>query len=383
MMPGLCKISGSVVQGRLEKLPPEMWANVLQQLSTPDLLRARLVSKHLVFLSKLLQLDMLWNLSAAKCGSLSLFVRHHCLGQTSPYVRATLDSPSFSFEMLWPCILLATECSNLRMLTCSEHFLGPLEAAACLRLLPSTLESLSLDATFGLIPDPALQRMQHLTWLSLSGSVDEHEPTFSAAGLQGLRSLQVLSVTAAQAGSGLLDAATFAHPTLTRFDLEQDPFVGGVDLAGLPALHTIGVSFYSDPFPEWLMEQSFPKLAIWGFGQTQGLEPARLLCVKLKLICSAQDQTEWMIADLLMMPRLQAIEAGMSLNRDKSNPLKMHGSQASHQALLQRLCLKLEYPFVLQLKSPVATIPLRKNGHGVVCICSACLNEGGRVSWTG
>ena len=371
-----------MVQGRLEKLPPELWAKVLQQLSTQDVLRARQVSKHFVCLSNLLQLDMLWtNLTAAKRGSLTLFVRRNCSGPTSPHVRVTLDSPScLSLEMLWPCMMLATECSNLRKLTCSEHFLVPSEAAACLRLLPSTLESLSLDATLGLIPDPALQRMQHLTYLSLSGSrEDQHEPQFSAAGLQGLKSLQVFSVTDAQAGCGVLDAATFAHPTLTRLDLEQDPFQGKVDLAGLPALHTVGISFFYDPFPEWLMGQCFPRLEMWSLHQTPELEPARLLCEQLRVICSAHDQIEWVIAVLLMMPRLRAIEAGVIKNGDKSNPLKMHGSQASHQALLQRVCLKLEHPFVLQLTSPVATIPLRKNGHGLVCICSACLNEGGQV----
>ena len=63
----------------------------------------------------------------------------------------------------------------------------------------------------------------------------------------------------------------------------------------------------------------------------------------------------------------------MDINDDCSKPMQMYGTCADHQALLQRVSLKLEYPFELQLKSPVATILLRKSGHALVCICPACL----------
>ena len=64
------------VQGRLEQLPPELWAKVLQQLNIQDLLQARQVSKHFVHLSSLLQLDMSWSTRPeAKGGSLALFMR--------------------------------------------------------------------------------------------------------------------------------------------------------------------------------------------------------------------------------------------------------------------------------------------------------------------
>ena len=64
-----------MLQGRLEQLPAELWAKILQRLSTQDLLRARQVSKQFVCLSNLLQLDLSWaHLSEAKGSSLALFI---------------------------------------------------------------------------------------------------------------------------------------------------------------------------------------------------------------------------------------------------------------------------------------------------------------------
>ena len=357
------------LQGRLEQLLPELWAKILQQLSTQDLLRARQVSKHFVCLTSLLRLDMSWySHPEAKGGSLALFVRRNCLSATSPHVCVRIWSE------VWPCIMLAAECSNLLKLDCTHNFLSPSEAAACLRLLPSTLESLRLDTTLDLIPDLDLQRMQHLTCLSLSGSrVGEDNPVLSPAGLQALRSVQVFQVTnKSDTGIGSLDAATFAHSSLTRLELAENLFREKVDLAGLPALHTISI-FHHMQLPGWLLEQPFPRLEMWDVDQFEDRDVSKLLCNQLMFVCG-EDDPAWAISIFLEMPKLQQLEAVSNYHfNHEPAPLKMHGSHASYQALLQRVSLRLEYPFELQLSSPVATMPLRKSGHALVCICSACL----------
>ena len=153
-------------------------------------------------------------------------------------------SEAHDARSLWPCSLLATDCSHLLELTCSNHFMGQREASACLRLT-SILESLSLETTLGLIPDPDLQRLQHLACLSLTGSREDDcnpGPTFSAEGLRGLISLQVFKVSSSPCTRlGSLDAVTFAHSSLTRLEFADDPFEEKVDLTGLPALHTISI----------------------------------------------------------------------------------------------------------------------------------------------
>ena len=210
-----------LVQGRLEQLPAELWARVLQQLSTRDLLRARHVSKHFVCLSNLLQLHMCWTAQTeATRDSLALFVRCNCSDQMGPHARVDIVTICALPKAVWPYIVLATECSNLVSLTCNGY-LGQSEAAACIRLLPSTLELLTLDTTLGLISDPDLYRMQRLTHLSLSGSCEAgHDSVTSAAGLQGLRSLQVFRICQSRAACETLDAATFVHPSLNRLELE-------------------------------------------------------------------------------------------------------------------------------------------------------------------
>lgn len=122
------------------------------------------------------------------------------------------------------------------------------------------------------------------------------------------------------------------------------------------------------------MDRPFLRLEMWSFGQMSEVDSSRLLCKQLMFSCSGDDP-EWIIDELLMMPHSQAIEATLDHKSSPGTPLKMYGSHASHQALLQHVCLKLDYPFELQLSSPVATIPLRKSGHALVCVCSACLSK--------
>ena len=272
--------------------------------------------------------------------------------------------------------MLATKCSNLLKLDCTARFLSRSEAAACLRLLPSTLESSSLDTTLGLNPDPNLQRMQHLTCLSLTGTrVAEDDPVLSATGLQGLRSLQAFKVECSpddEAGS--LDAATFTHSSLTRLELAEGLFQQRVDLAGLPALHTISI-FHSMQLPRWLLEQPFPRLEPWDAHWLDDCGLDKLLCNQLMFICG-QGEPGWAISSFLEMPRLQQLETTVYDEQESDNwetPLKMHGSCANYQLLLQRADLKLEYPVELELSS--LRMPLCKRGHALVCTCSVCLSE--------
>ena len=289
--------------------------------------------------------------------------------------------------------MLATECSNLRRLSCGLNFLAPNRASVCLRLLPSTLESLDLNTPFRILSDPSLQRMQRLTRLSLSGNETGNvfaESTYSAAGLKSLTSLREFVVW----GDGLdeeepigwLTGATFSHPSLTRLQFAREPFIDNVDPTGLPALHDLALSSPASP-PSWLKGHPLPRLELDSFGQFGscyapfGVCLNELLVQQLKIYCLPSDQDryvktreDWRIQEFLEMPRLKQLEAALDTGADASSPpLKLHGCQRQHQQRLQRVCLTLHYPFQLQL-SPEISVPLRKSGHANVCICSACVH---------
>ena len=278
-------------------------------------------------------------------------------------------------DVLWPHIMLATECRNFISLTCDGHRLGRAEAKACLRLLPSSLESLELDTTFGFISEPSLQRLQRLTRLSLSGVCSEQN-IVSAAGLECLPCLKVLNVSGDDDMEfhDRLDPPTFVHSSLTRLELARDVFDGPLDLTGLPALHDIAI-YSNEPLPTWLMGQTFPRLQMWSVGQLISCNLEKLLFNQLEIICAEDDQ-DWCIQEFLQMPQLRHLQAvpAAFLGKlvDECTPLKLLGSLQLHQRLLQRVSLILNYPSQLQLR-PGTTIPLRKNGHAVACVCTECL----------
>ena len=304
-------------------------------------------------------------------------IRRNCSSPTSPEVNVSIQEGT---DEVWSSVMLATECSNLVSLDCSHHWLNQPEAEACLRLLPSNLESLELDTTFHLISDPSLQRLQHLTRLGLTGSCsDEGEATVSAAGLQGLQSLEIFNGTGCDGVDDYcnqLDPATFVHSSLIRLELARDIFDRPFGLTGLPALHTIAV-YSNEPLPSWLMGQPFSRLVMWSVGQLSSCSLEKLLFKELEIICD-QDDEAWYIQQLLEMPQLRQLEGTPSptltqKRLNKCTPLTMVGSHQEHERLLQRVCLILGYPFQLQL-SPGTVVPLRKNGHAFVCVCPACLH---------
>ena len=342
-------------------------------LSTQDLLRARLVSKRFVQLSKLLELDVIWSrLSEAKGSSLVLFVQRHCAGPEG--LRMIISLPDYVGipppEPFWLRVGLASSCHNLRKLLCYGSRLKLPEASTCLRLLPLSLESLALDAPFALLDDPRLHQMQQLTFLALSGYHKKSKP-FSAEGLRCLKALEVFEVSE-EYYDGRLDASSFTHPTLTSLELDRDPFDGSFNLSQLPSLHTFAMySQQAIELPAWLEGQSIPELKLDDFEQLQSCVLQRLHCSRLTF-ATAEYDSSWFIADLLSMPRLLELRS-FARHGIVGVPVALVGSHADYQALLQKACLSLEYPLELQIPDTSAVMPLRKNGHALVCMCSACV----------
>lgn len=246
------------------------------------------------------------------------------------------------------------------------------EASTCLRLLPLTLESLALDAPFALLDDPRLQQMQQLTFLALSGFHDENDPKPSSAeGLRCLKALQRFEVSE-EDREGVLDATHFTHPTLTALELDRDPFDGSFNLTQLPSLQTVAMFSPQDwELPAWLEGQPFPELKLYEFQQLASCALRRLCCSRLAFE-TAEGDSSWFIADLLTMPRLVEVRSLPNPATRIGAPVALLGSHAEYQALLRKACLSLDYPLQLAIPGTPAVMPLRKNGHALVCMCCAC-----------
>ncbi|KAK9865596.1 hypothetical protein WJX84_003874 [Apatococcus fuscideae] len=100
-------------KGRLERLPPELWARVLNHLPIADVLNTRLVCRQMAPLTNHLRLSLVLkkNLSDTEVVSdLQLFISRNCMQTTSPQVFLT----AHMFPGLhWCFVMLASMCANL------------------------------------------------------------------------------------------------------------------------------------------------------------------------------------------------------------------------------------------------------------------------------
>lgn len=371
------------VQISFEQLPADLWARVLCFLEAKDLLRARLVSKEFVPLSNMLELDVHWgSLPEAKGSSLALFVNRYCTSPTSLCMHVNITNAVDNVGIripVWPRMMLAGSCSNLMHLTMPGSRLDLPAARTCLQLLPPTLECLGLDAPFKLIADPRLPKLQHLTCLQLSGHYTEPRvpPDCPAAGLLSLKALQVFVVWE-EDRRGRLDGRSFSHPSLTKLELARNPFMTHLDLAQLPSLQVLSIFSYTHPIPAWLERQPFPRLELVSFQQLKGLESLvrgadlkLVMCNEVEISDAANDAA-WAVADLLCMPCLTRIESLATWDGSVGSPVEIYGSFAEYHALLIKAELVLGHPLELKISDMHAVIPLRPNGHGVICVCSEC-----------
>ena len=369
------------IQGRLEQLPADLWAQILTQLPLRDVLKARLVSKSFVPLAAPLELDMDWKTKDQTKGmSLSLFVLRHCTAPTSIHVSVTIVvKPPASALGLLPTVTLAASCAHLHFLDCSCEDLDASDAGLCMRLLPASIQTLKMCSHPSIVDDIAWQRLRNLTNLSLTytGSDLGNTMIFDGSGLSRLPALNFLTVEPKCKQGPIFAGNGFFQASLEVLEFEQDPFDGRPVLAQLPALQTVH-AFGSHPIPHWLENQRPLHVAAYDSSQLHGLDLRRLHCLSLTFRCFEQDPPI-AIADLLLLPVLKSF--GLVSLVKTTTPawhrrvISLLGSHKEHQALLRKAHLRLEYPAQLSIFGTArgnSVISLRENGHTVVCLCPAC-----------
>ena len=376
-------------QRHLELLPDSIWASVLGAVAVPDLLSARPVSTSLVRVGQLSELELAWCISSQAVGSIALFISWHCRQPTSPKIYINLRGSSGSDP--FASIILACTCADLRHLQCRSSYLHISQAQACLGLAPAALTSLSLYGPAALIEDPVWSRLAALTWLELTFCNQHPSSIWKGTGLTTLSSLQALSFRLHDddPSLGVINAAGFAQPSITRLEINSHPFSGRLDLTSLPCLQAICV-FGGGSVPQWLQGLRFDTLKVWGIEQLDPINPYKLCCKQLKLSygCGG-DNLVWPLAVLLAMPRLAHIELGPWIIDQESRAsvvptngpkgfTSLAGSWRDYRRFLSRS--SAEFMMTVKLCSGSqalgGAVELRRNGHPVMCLCPLCPDDG-------
>ncbi len=377
---------------RLERLPAHLWALVLQNLSTRALLQARLVCKHFIKLDRSVRLDIKVQANKAKAKtasstSLILFASRHCAAEDPPNIHLTIDSDASgsSHVDLLPGIMLASWCSNLQSFSCMHQRLELSMAQDCLRLLPSSLKSMSIQTQTSLVDEAAWGRLRALTRLFITWR-DTRAPslpqTYAGSGLMSLTSLCQLAIFSPHSADKL-DASNFQMRSLRQLEIFRNPFAGTLDISCHPQLNTIDC--YGDTLPAWLEGQAFPTLGLSCNKQLEGLRFQKLMCRTL-LIRGRPDLPDhdtdnpavprWAMSSLLEMPRLQAlvVKNWGPAREGSAICMQLTGSKAEYCALMN-LQIDLAVSLELCISSPpscMCNVKLQRNGHSVACLCASC-----------
>ncbi|KAK9830679.1 hypothetical protein WJX74_002090 [Apatococcus lobatus] len=358
-------------KGRLERLPPELWARVLNHLPIADVLNTRLVCRQMAPLTNHLRLSLVLkkNLSDTEVVSdLQLFISRNCMQTTSPQVFLT----AHMFPGLhWCFVMLASMCANLMVFDCESMRFSLHEAQTCLRVLPAVVKCIRIAAPIAIADDAAWGRLASLSALSLW----HLDPSMSCAAytgsglalLAGLRELSIKTAASPHHGAPYYDGQAFSQRSVVSLHIVgRDPFSGGLNMTRCPALATIYVG-EAVPVPAWVEGQQFEALSLGTYEQLSTVNPKRLLVHWLQFGTSSIDQG-LKVADLLLMPHLCTVHSEVTA-------LNLDGSFQEHQALLGKLRLTIKGLVQLRMSHPPlreSYLSLRSNGHTIICTCDCC-----------
>ena len=326
-------------------------------------------------------MDMTWDIVDETCASsLMLFLSRHCTSPSSPPVD--LEIEGLPKSTLWPGIMMAVSCSNLRIFQCTSLQLDRSTAQACLRLLPPTLQELEIYVPGKNVDEPAWGRLTSLITLSLQWPRVAAPSFYQGSGLARLPALEDLDLDtapnfdSAAPATDKLPGTSFASAHLKTLRFNDDPFEGGLDLCKLPALLTIHI-YLEGALPKWLEGQPFHCLRMATSSQLSSIQLSGLKCTKLWIFDGAGGPA-WDIADLLKMPNLETLAAETSEEALKA-PIYLHGGHEEFLAFI-RLRVILAVPARLRLQGPGvkgSEVPLGWNGHASICLRATCRPHGG------
>ncbi len=360
------------------QLPQDLWARILRNLSTQDLLSARLACKSFVRLSDLdsLKIDVKPT-SAEAISSLMLFTSRHCTAAQSPKLDLTIRT--LPEGTAYPGIMLASPCANLQRFKISNLQLELPVAQACLRLVPESLEVLELFTCASLVEEAAWQRLRALRVLELKWPTVAQPKVHAGTGLMLLPSLTGLVFT--RDGSDMtdkLDGSKFSMDQLRSLRLCQDPFFGRLDLRKTPKIRCISWK-HRGFLPDWLSGQPLGKLVLSSSYQLDAIDLDTLQIRSLGF--TYKDRAPgWDVSALLAMPCLEEFQVEAKPSVPAKVPMTLSCMAAEYHTLMNRgVTLNFMVPVELTIRRPghclnevIWRVRLRSNGHTEVCRCDDC-----------
>ena len=367
-----CDVLVNVQRGeqRLQRLPDDLWAKVLDYLSATELLDARRVSKCFIRLSQHPELAFDWRTRhEEEESSLTLFVFRHLRQPNSPHLSLRLDSRDERFAHLQ--MVLACSCANLRRLDICDT-VNTSQAKTLLCSLPVVMLLLDINLPAAVLTDPGWSRLIALTFLQLwiqpsRPSVSVNPSIFAA--MVSLKHLAFGWRPEYDDHPRCFFDRSFSHSGITSLRMDHDPF-GGLDLAQLPCLQPIHLS-KNLPVPKWLLHQPFSVLVVESSQQFEMVDTRKLLCSGLRVICCS-DQS-WKLEQLLLMPALNELQIGpLGLQTH----VKLAGSLKGHA---QRIRARFLVPVQLDIPNPACSttiaVQLKRSGHAFACVCPSCSHQ--------
>ncbi len=349
----------------------------MQNLSTKDLLNARLVSKNFVRLSELESLKVDAKASSIDAiSSLMLFMTHHCAAAGSSRLDLTLHP--FLGGSSYPGIMLASSCANLQRLDCSHAQLELSVAQACLRLVPANLNVLELLASASIVEEDAWRRLSSLYRLRLCWPKVAQPKVYAGTGLMLLESLRHLIIHRQQNVRGYLtdklDGSSFGTSNLRQLQFDLDPFASRPELSRCPNLDIIYAA-NQEPLPCWLQRQQFDLLTLLSSAQIVSDMSCMLQCCRLKVYYK-DGMPRWELATLLQMPRLNHFCVYEWAPAMAKSPMLLSGTAEQYYDLIAR---KVQLTLKVPVDLCISTAPdgcrgevSKMNGHTTVCLCASC-----------
>lgn len=368
-------------------LPFDVWSGVLKHLSQTDRMKLRLVCKG--FSMCKWDTASLMNAvirSQAAARSLELFLANRTFPHLAP-LKVTLAyswPQALLHSTAWVCPFLNTvSCYHLQSLDIS-HPLNIKTAVSILLAAPNTLISLAMHVPAMLLAAHAWQRVGGLQRLAMD--LIPERRACDPVGVMQLSSLTSLSFRGP--GCELVRAKGFGFHQLRLLTMEQNVFLGNLDLAKFPRLAEMHIGHAAEGL-NWLLRYPIPKLKFTG-GWPCGLvrKGRELHCSELCIVLDPEpsahlDKFCWSVKAerLLQMPQLRLIRLSTlpCSGSHRMCRVTLYGSWAAHRKLLQRVKIEASASIRLRYKNDGddkvgrwKTMPLMANGHSPVCLCSSC-----------